>query len=179
MIKNGSTVYVKDNTLFAQMKDHVKVGDEFTVSDITKDSIMVHSCMGYGVMSLKEFESTFFDKPIFNKKIESKWSEWRFHESLSSDIVSVYYKTKGRQTHVIICLYNEPEKMFYSGRSYADPTDKFNPVTGVIIAMANAFKHYEQGKSKSEKEVRKANPNLAKLMDELERDPFWGWNDCK
>lgn len=151
MIKVGDRIIAKkDSEIYKEMNGNDL---EFEIVEITDSLIKVKNISGYGIMSMNELSQ--FD--IVEKK-EEKWSEWNFCYKLQTRLYGVSYKTKGRQTHVIL---NFPyEGTTSSGRSFAHPDDEYSLETGIMMAISNALKHKANGDVQSLNRTYKVNPGL-------------------
>ena len=90
--------------------------------------------------------------------VKQQWSEWHNCYELQTRLYGVSYKTKGRQTHVIL---NFPyEGTTSSGRSFAHPDDEYSLETGIMMAISNALKHKANGDVQSLNRTYKVNPGL-------------------
>lgn len=151
MIKVGDRIIAKkDSAIYKEMNGN---GIEFEIVEITNSLIKVKNSFGYGIMSMNELSQ--FD--IIEKKKE-EWSEWHNCHGFQTRLYGVSYKTKGRQTHVIL---NFPyEGTTSSGRSFAHPDDEYSLETGIMMAISNALKHKANGDVQSLNRTYKVNPGL-------------------
>lgn len=143
----------KDSAIYKEMNGN---GIEFEIVEITGSLIKVKNSFGYGIMSLNELSQ--FDIVDKEKEKKEKWSEWHNCYELQTRLYGVSYKTKGRQTHVIL---NFPyEGTTSSGRSFAHPDDEYSLETGIMMAISNALKHKANGDVQSLNRTYKVNPGL-------------------
>lgn len=151
MIKVGDRIIAKkDSAIYKEMNGN---GIEFEIVEITNSLIKVKNSFGYGIMSMNELSQ--FD--IIEEKKE-KWSKWHNCHDFQTSLYGVSYKTKGRQTHVIL---NFPcEGTTSSGRSFAHPDDEYSLETGIMMAISNALKHKANGDVQSLNRTYKVNPGL-------------------
>lgn len=154
MIKVGDRIIAKkDSAIYKEMNGN---GIEFEIVEITGSLIKVKNSFGYGIMSLNELNQ--FDIVEKEKEKKEKWSEWHNCYKLQTGLYGVFYKTKGRQTHVILnFLY---EGVTSSGRSFAHPDDEYSLETGIMMAISNALKHKANGDVQSLNRTYKVNPGL-------------------
>lgn len=154
MIKVGDKITPKkDSAIYKEMNGN---GIEFEIVEITDSLIKVKNIFGYGIMSMNELSQ--FDIIDEDKKEKEKWSKWNNCYDLQTRLYSVSYKTKGRQTHVIL---NFPyEGTTSSGRSFAHPDDEYSLETGIMMAISNALKHKANGDVQSLNRTYKVNPGL-------------------
>lgn len=154
MIKVGDRVIAKkDSAIYKEMNGN---GIEFEIVEITGSLIRVKNSFGYGIMSIDELSQ--FDIVDKEKEKKEEWSEWHNCYELQTRLYGVSYKTKGRQTHVIL---NFPyEGTTSSGRSFAHPDDVYSLETGIMMAISNALKHKANGDVQSLDRTYKVNPGL-------------------
>lgn len=148
MIKVGDKITPKkDSAIYKEMNG---IGIEFEIVEITDSLVRVKNSFGYGIMSMNELSQ--FDI------VKQQWSEWHNCYELQTRLYGVSYKTKGRQTHVIL---NFPyEGTTSSGRSFAHPDDEYSLETGIMMAISNALKHKANGDVQSLNRTYKVNPGL-------------------
>ena len=148
MIKVGDRIIAKkDSEIYKEMNG---IGIEFEIVEITDSLVRVKNSFGYGIMSMNELSQ--FDI------VKQQWSEWHNCYELQTRLYGVSYKTKGRQTHVIL---NFPyEGTTSSGRSFAHPDDEYSLETGIMMAISNALKHKANGDVQSLNRTYKVNPGL-------------------
>ena len=98
MIKVGDKITPKkDSAIYKEMNGN---GIEFEIVEITDSLIKVKNIFGYGIMSMNELSQ--FDIVDKDKEEQEKWSKWNNCYDLQTKLYGVSYKTKGRQTHVIL-----------------------------------------------------------------------------
>ena len=148
MIKVGDRIIAKkDSEIYKEMNG---IGVEFEIVEIINSFVRVKNSFGYGIMSMNELSQ--FDI------VKQQWSEWHNCYELQTRLYGVSYKTKGRQTHVIL---NFPyEGTTSSGRSFAHPDDEYSLETGIMMAISNALKHKANGDVQSLNRTYKVNPGL-------------------
>ena len=148
MIKVGDRIIAKkDSEIYKEMKEYDL---EFEIVEIINSFVRVKNSFGYGIMSMNELSQ--FDI------VKQQWSEWHNCYELQTRLYGVSYKTKGRQTHVIL---NFPyEGTTSSGRSFAHPDDEYSLETGIMMAISNALKHKANGDVQSLNRTYKVNPGL-------------------
>lgn len=148
MIKVGDRIIAKkDSEIYKGMEEYDL---EFEVVEIIDSFVRVKNSFGYGIMSMNELSQ--FDI------VKQQWSEWHNCYELQTRLYGVSYKTKGRQTHVIL---NFPyEGTTSSGRSFAHPDDEYSLETGIMMAISNALKHKANGDVQSLNRTYKVNPGL-------------------
>lgn len=148
MIKVGDRIIAKkDSEIYKGMEEYDL---EFEVVEIIDSFVRVKNSFGYGIMSMNELSQ--FDI------VKQQWSEWHNCYKLQTRLYGVSYKTKGRQTHVIL---NFPyEGTTSSGRSFAHPDDEYSLETGIMMAISNALKHKANGDVQSLNRTYKVNPGL-------------------
>ena len=148
MIKVGDKITPKkDSEIYKGMEEYDL---EFEVVEIIDSFVRVKNSFGYGIMSMNELSQ--FDI------VKQQWSEWHNCYELQTRLYGVSYKTKGRQTHVIL---NFPyEGTTSSGRSFAHPDDEYSLETGIMMAISNALKHKANGDVQSLNRTYKVNPGL-------------------
>ena len=148
MIKVGDRIIAKkDSEIYKEMNG---IDLEFEVVEIIDSFVRVKNSFGYGIMSMNELSQ--FDI------VKQQWSEWHNCYELQTRLYGVSYKTKGRQTHVIL---NFPyEGTTSSGRSFAHPDDEYSLETGIMMAISNALKHKANGDVQSLNRTYKVNPGL-------------------
>lgn len=148
MIKVGDKIIAKkDSEVYKGMEEYDL---EFEVVEIIDSFVRVKNSFGYGIMSMNELSQ--FDI------VKQQWSEWHNCYELQTRLYGVSYKTKGRQTHVIL---NFPyEGTTSSGRSFAHPDDEYSLETGIMMAISNALKHKANGDVQSLNRTYKVNPGL-------------------
>lgn len=158
MIKVRDRVIAKkDSAIYKEMNG---TGIEFEIVEITDSLIKVKNSFGYGIISINELSQ--FDivdkEKEKEKEKKEKWSKWNNCYELQTRLYGVSYKTKGRQTHVIL---NFPyEETTSSGRSFAHPDDEYSLETGIMMAISNALKHKANGDVQSLNRTYKVNPGL-------------------
>lgn len=154
MIKVGDRIIAKkDSAIYKEMNGN---GIEFEIVEITDSLIKVKNDLGYGIMSMDELSQ--FDIVDKKKKEKEKWSKWCSCPEFQTKLYSVLYKTKGKQTHVILVF--PYEEITSSGRSFAHPDDKYSLETGVMVAVSKALKHKANGDVQSFNRSRKVNSGL-------------------
>ena len=148
MIKVGDKITPKkDSEIYKGMEEYDL---EFEVVEIIDSFVRVKNSFGYGIMSMNELSQ--FDI------VKQQWSEWHNCYELQTRLYGVSYKTKGRQTHVIL---NFPyEGTTSSGRSFAHPDDEYSLETGIMMAISNVLKHKANGDVQSLNRTYKVNPGL-------------------
>lgn len=164
MIKVGDRITPKkDSEIYKEMKGY---NLEFEIVEITDSLIKVKNecgfeplAFGYGIMSMNELSQ--FD--IIEKKKE-EWSEWNYHPDISSFCYKIYYKTKGRKTHVI--LHSTFDETTSTGKSVAHKEDKYNFEKGIEVALADAFKNRVNNRTQPINRTLKVNKGLKECMIE-------------
>lgn len=149
MIKVGDKIALKkDSAIYYKEMNGNDL--EFEIVEIINSFVRVKNSFGYGIMSMNELSQ--FDI------VKQQWSEWHNCYELQTRLYGVSYKTKGRQTHVIL---NFPyEGTTSSGRSFAHPDDEYSLETGIMMAISNALKHKANGDVQSLNRTYKVNPGL-------------------
>ena len=133
MIKVGDRIIAKkDSTIYNEMNVN---GIEFEIVEITNSLIKVKNDLGYGIMSMDELSQ--FD--VVEEK--ERWSKWHSCPEFQTKLYNVFYKTKGRQTHVILVFPYGETKITSSGRSFAHPDDEYSLKKGIMMAISEALKH--------------------------------------
>lgn len=157
MITIGDKIIAKkESAIYKEMNGN---GIEFEIVEITDSLIKVKNIFGYGIMSMNELSQ--FD--IVKEKKE-EWSKWNYHPDISSFYYKVYYKTKGRKTHVI--LYSTFDKTTSTGKSVAHKEDKYDFEKGIEIALADAFKNRVHNRTQPIDRTFKVNKGLKESMIE-------------
>lgn len=137
MIKVGDRIIAKKNS--AIYKEMDVNGIEFEIVEITNSLIKVKNDLGYGIMSMDELGQ--FDIVDKRENKEEKWSKWHSCPEFQTKLYNVFYKTKGRQTHVILVFPYGETKITSSGRSFAHPDDEYSLKKGIVMAISEALKH--------------------------------------
>lgn len=158
MIKVGDKIIAKKDSAICKEMD--VNGLEFEIVEITDSLIKIKNSLGYGIMSMNELSQ--FD--IIDKKKEKekeKWSEWHNCPEFQTKLYNVLYKTKGRQTHVILNFLYEGTTS--SGRSFAHPNDEYSLKKGIVMAISKALKHKVNGNVQSFNRTYKINSGLKSM----------------
>lgn len=156
MIKVGDRVIAKkDSAIYKEMNGN---GIEFEIVEITDSLIKVKNSFGYGIMSIDELSQFDIVDKEKDKEKKEEWSKWHNYYDLQTRLYGVSYKTKGRQTHVILIFPSEGTTS--SGRSFAHPDDEYSLETGIMMAISNALKHKANGDVQSLNRTYKVNPGL-------------------
>ena len=154
MIKVGDRIIAKkDSAIYNEMNVN---GIEFEIVEITDSLIKIKNDLGYGIMSMDELGQ--FD--IVEEKEKERWSKWHSCPEFQTKLYNVFYKTKGRQTHVILVFPYGETKITSSGRSFAHPDDEYSMKTGIMMAISKALKHKANGDIQSLDRTYKVNPGL-------------------
>lgn len=160
MIKVGDRIIAKkDSAIYNEMNVN---GIEFEIVEITNSLIKVKNNLGYGIMSMDELSQ--FD--IVDKREEKekeKWSKWHSCPEFQTKLYNVFYKTKGRQTHVILVFPYGETKITSSGRSFAHPDDEYSMKKGIMMAISKALKHKVNGNIQSFSRTYKVNSGLKSM----------------
>ena len=160
MIKVGDRIIAKkDSAIYNEMNVN---GIEFEIVEITNSLIKVKNDLGYGIMSMDELSQ--FDVVEREKKEKEKekerWSKWHSCPEFQTKLYNVFYKTKGRQTHVILVFPYGETKITSSGRSFAHPDDEYSLKKGIMMAISKALKHRVNGNIQSFNRTCKVNSKL-------------------
>lgn len=135
MIKVGDRIIAKKGSaIYNEMNVN---GIEFEIAEITNSLIKVKNDLGYGIMSMDELSQ--FD--VVEEKEKERWSKWHSCPEFQTKLYNVFYKTKGRQTHVILVFPYGETKITSSGRSFAHPDDEYSLKKGIVMAISKALKH--------------------------------------
>lgn len=139
MIKVGDRIIAKkDSAIYKEMDVN---GIEFEIVEITNSLIKVKNDLGYGIMSMDELSQFDIVNKRENKEEKEKWSKWHSCPEFQTKLYNVFYKTKGRQTHVILVFPYGETKITSSGRSFAHPDDEYSLKKGIVMAISEALKH--------------------------------------
>ena len=150
MIKVGDRIIAKkDSAIYNEMNVN---GIEFEIVEITNSLIKVKNDLGYGIMSMDELSQ--FD--VVEEK--ERWSKWHSCPEFQTKLYNVFYKTKGRQTHVILNFLYEGTTS--SGRSFAHPDDEYSLKKGIVMAISKALKHKVDGDVQSFNRTYKVNSGI-------------------
>ena len=152
MIKVGDRIIAKkDSVIYNEMNVN---GIEFEIVEITNSLIKVKNDLGYGIMSMDELSQ--FD--VVEEK--ERWSKWHSCPEFQTKLYNVFYKTKGRQTHVILVFPYGETKITSSGRSFAHPDDEYSLKKGIVMAISKALKHRANDDIQSFNRTCKVNSKL-------------------
>lgn len=158
MIKVGDKIIAKKDSAICKEMD--VNGLEFEIVEITDSLIKIKNNFGYGIMSMNELSQ--FDI-VDKKKEKEKWSEWHNCPEFQTKLYNVLYKTKGRQTHVILVFPYGKTKITSSGRSFAHPDDEYSLKKGIVMAISKALKHKVNGNVQSFNRTYKVNSGLKSM----------------
>ncbi len=162
MIKVGDRIIAKkDSAIYKEMDVN---GIEFEIVEITNSLIKVKNDLGYGIMSMDELSQFDIVNKRENKEEKEKWSKWHNCPEFQTKLYNVLYKTKGRQTHVILVFPYGETKITSSGRSFAHPDDEYSLKKGIVMAISKALKHKINGDIQPFIRTCKVNSGL-KLME--------------
>lgn len=156
MIKVGDRIIAKKGSTIYKEKDIN--GLEFEITEITDSLIKVKNNLGYGIMSMNELSQFDIVGKREKKKEEEKWNKWHSVSEFQTDDYDVFYKTKGRQTHVILVF--PYEEITSSGRSFAHSADEYSLKKGIMMAISKALKHKVNGNIQSFARTCKVNSGL-------------------
>ena len=160
MIKVGDKIIAKKDSAICKEMD---VNDlEFEIVEITDSLIKIKNNLGYGIMSMNELSQfDIVDKKKEKEKEKEKWSEWHNCPEFQTKLYNVLYKTKGRQTHVILNFLYEGTTS--SGRSFAHPDDEYSLKKGIVMAISKALKHKVNGNVQSFNRTYKVNSGIKSM----------------
>lgn len=160
MIKVGDKIIAKKDSAIRKEMD--VNGLEFEIVEITDSLIKIKNNLGYGIMSMNELSQfDIVDKKKEKEKEKEKWSEWHNCPEFQTKLYNVLYKTKGRQTHVILNFLYEGTTS--SGRSFAHPDDEYSLKKGIVMAISKALKHKANGNIQPFNRTYKVNSGLKSM----------------
>lgn len=164
MVKVGDRIIAKkDSAIYKEMNGN---SIEFEIVEITDSLIKIKNDLGYGIMSMDELSQFDIVDKREKKDEKERWSKWHNCPEFQTKLYNVLYKTKGRQTHVILVFPYGETKITSSGKSFAHPDDEYSLKKGIVMAISKALKHKVNGNVQPLIRACKVNSGL-KLMATL------------